>query len=74
MEFTQKRKKQLLIALIIVLALVFVAFGITQTSGYKQYKLESKKLALDNYYYQLMSAHQDRQQVFFREFREEVSC
>lgn len=74
MEFTQERKKQLLIALTVVLALVFVAFGITQTSGYKQYKLESKKLALDNYYYQLMSAHQDRQQIFFENLEKKLAA
>ena len=73
MEFTQVRKKQLIILLIGLIALILVALGITQTSGYKQYKTDSKQRALDNYYYQLMSAHQDRQEVFFENLEKRIA-
>lgn len=74
MELTQERKKVLWITLITIVAILSLAWGITQSSGYKNYKNEQRKLALDQYFYELLSKHQARQEKYFESLRQKLAA
>ncbi len=74
MELTQERKKVLWIAAIVLLSMLLVFLGFTQTSTYKHYRENARKTALDNYYFALMSVHQNRQEKYFEQLEARVAA